>query len=1266
MSACLWHFAPQVAHAQTLQPQPHPNHYIVLIDASGSTGDNAAKRAIFERALSEQLIPGLYRDGFGAAVPPYDPRQDSLTLHNFGVVTGERATAYTRLKDYDLASDFIHTVLLRQSRIEATTLRELLPPTQTYNYTILAWAKQLALRQSKSTNPEEVSHRTFMIVVHDGLSNEGSPEGEADTVRRYSPDNFQKVKPMITGIDHAYVFTDGRGQQGTAWADEIRATAGSVFVEAYEVISASDVSWAGQGLRLQPFKELRLRWTEESGARPSGILTGKLGDEFTNWMSAAGPAEVSLGAKVNGEATTGSGLELPVVFRGALSCDALPFEGTLRVSLRRADPTLGVRSLEYEHTQGVVAPVPQSCTAAFYARAAAIVLLCLLAAALIAYYFYYRLRVSHLFIEIPGTLRPIRLMRGGLIEGAAPVLPQTGLEALSLKLPGRFWQRLFYRNATLTLGVEGGGESLLGWAATDGPAHVRLPLSGGYIPAHWRRLPTEPVAINISFRQGRQSSNIRLTYPRTLTESVIRSTRMSESNENRVYVALDLGSESMAAYYEDTRGNGGMIKLQSLADKLHGNGDGSSTQLNLLKESQAGAADKTSPRLWNRISFREKKAGEDRAEPDDNHATLHFIRPAVRLPNGKYESVVNHKEYEKSLFQYFHMSGEWPPMGRVLPNPKILFQQQITDLLAPIQVRSKTGDRVRLSPEILIKHLTLQVLVNFVLHSPELSTYNRQNIHLTITVPNVYSLPHAESIKDFIRRHEPNLYDVQVLSESDAVAYYALKGVDQENDPPKLRRFKEALQAELRKSRAASIITLDVGKGTTDLSWVVVQKPKPASASLFGNLLGRKQPEESDEQRRHSVQGKTGKSSGGNYLSYVIACHYEACLKEALDRHPLHKGHTFSFIKEHPNLSYQLPQVRIAGDLDQLIERVKRSMTEDYRIDESILSMDEQRRMLEGIVNRVLEAFDSDWDNKNDEAKLRGYTSFRDEAINLMLLPGTLEVPRRPFILTRLVTLPFRILRWLVGRSAAPASVDAALTDGQDSTPVAPTPRTAALKRELENYVRENVDEMLDSLRSLVDEHQAVKGQRGDVGSSFVVVSGQASQFKPLRKAVRMKCGEMGIGEDQMLMMEGVASKEACCKGVVNFWSAEMQHTNQKELHGTYGCIDANLDTFQPFDMKKLKNNRRDTLNFGEKGRYFVVFTPRSYQEVMERPPRRNDGATALIGVFSGTSSFTIEYIPEALELRVNNKPLTISSFGNVDSSIYKKVWPEILEPHKD
>src|SRR2546429_3593103 len=106
---------------------------------------------------------------------------------------------------------------------------------------------------------------------------------------------------------------------------------------------------------------------------------------------------------------------------------------------------------------------------------------------------------------------------------------------------------------------------------------------------------------------------------------------------NKIYVALDLGSESMAAYYADAFGNGDMIKLQSKAPKLLGIGEEQADDpingvLFLFEEMGGNNKPIRSPRMWNRVSFRD---GAQSQTLTDDHAKLIF--------NSK-------MEYEKSLF----------------------------------------------------------------------------------------------------------------------------------------------------------------------------------------------------------------------------------------------------------------------------------------------------------------------------------------------------------------------------------------------------------------------------------------------------------------------------------------------------------------------------------------------------------------------------------------------------------------------------------------
>jgi len=172
-------------------------------------------------------------------------------------------------------------------------------------------------------------------------------------------------------------------------------------------------------------------------------------------------------------------------------------------------------------------------------------------------------------------------------------------------------------------------------------------------------------------------------------------------DEDKVYVSLDLGSESMAAYYEDLSGNGEMVYLQTRAATLLGQSTivAAAQEIDYLTEELNGRR-KQSPRLRNRISLRDDRQPQ---QLDETHANLLFQDKA---------------SYEQSLFSYFHTVTGWPPNENILPNPKILFQHQIKAILP--RVRSNDGRNVNLSPETLIKHLILQVLQNFVLKSNEL------------------------------------------------------------------------------------------------------------------------------------------------------------------------------------------------------------------------------------------------------------------------------------------------------------------------------------------------------------------------------------------------------------------------------------------------------------------------------------------------------------------------------------------------------------------
>jgi hypothetical protein len=511
---CLLSTTALQVRGQTLAPLTHPNHYIVLIDSSSSMVTSANKKSAFEKALFGTLLKRIYQEGFGEKVPAYVPEQDYLTLHHFGVVVGDSATAYTRLADYDLLTQFIHTSFIRKKGVTADALRERIYPAQFYNYTVLSWAKPLALRASAPVSSDNVGQRTFLIIIHDGLPNENSLAEEVRMIHRWSKENGEKVQLQVNEIDDAYRFTDGNGDNRPAWSEQFQAgtdQGSPIFVEAYEVNSKSQSHWEAAGLKLHPVDALEIQWQKESGAAPQGVLTVSLRQEFEAWIKQADSPQVSLSVKADGHDISQPGLKLPFVVQGDLSCEPRLFNTALNISLSQSDKFLGSRTLNYTYPQTVAAPLPMRCTLTFILAIVLAAILAILLLAALIYYVYYRFYGTHLEIQIPGLLMPISLQRNVQIVAPAQLVPQQGLEALSLKLPSLLKQFLFCRGAVVTIAADAGQN--IHWANGSNEALVKLPSAYEYISAHWDQLPDKPSLVNLKYQQGKQSMGVTLSYP---------------------------------------------------------------------------------------------------------------------------------------------------------------------------------------------------------------------------------------------------------------------------------------------------------------------------------------------------------------------------------------------------------------------------------------------------------------------------------------------------------------------------------------------------------------------------------------------------------------------------------------------------------------------------------------------------------------------------------------------------------------------------------
>jgi hypothetical protein len=497
-------------------PRDHPNHFIILVDASGSVASVPSARAALRAAIEERLVPRLYRQGFGGAIPPYDPRQDFISLYHFGIVSQGPTPAYLRLRDYDFLTDFIHPVL-RDRRVTPEELAESAMPPNGYELTILSWARPLAVAAAGRGASERVSNRTFLISLHDGIPNNSSSRAEEADVQRWAnPANRRAAEEVIARVsrDYRFVGVDDGGEQAA------RAPAAAhIFMEVVEIVPAAQDALEERAKSLDPFGRLSFSWTEEGGERPAGLLSAEMDADFLSWVRSAGGASgrVAAGAGDAEPAARDWDLSpewtLPFVAEGPLDCEPRRYTVSVEVPVKSRDEILGARTLLYTARREFETPAASRCTYAFVARRAGAAGLLLLLLAAAAYFVYFRFFSTHLHVELPGLAIPIRVARAGTVEGGTPISPREGLEAFTLRVPAGMLQRIFYRNASVSVEIKGGRSVSL----AEGGASLSFPTSRESVDAYWDSVPDRPTRLTLTFEQGGRASHVSLSYPKGIS-----------------------------------------------------------------------------------------------------------------------------------------------------------------------------------------------------------------------------------------------------------------------------------------------------------------------------------------------------------------------------------------------------------------------------------------------------------------------------------------------------------------------------------------------------------------------------------------------------------------------------------------------------------------------------------------------------------------------------------------------------------------------------
>ncbi|MBI4547253.1 MAG: hypothetical protein HY707_04680 [Ignavibacteriae bacterium] len=675
-------------------------------------------------------------------------------------------------------------------------------------------------------------------------------------------------------------------------------------------------------------------------------------------------------------------------------------------------------------------------------------------------------------------------------------------------------------------------------------------------------------------------------------------TEKQRTNEISYYVALDLGSESMSAYFEEKDySKFDMVDLQAHAKTLLGQ-----DPEYLMEEVEN--LQKKSPRLRTRIFIR------DRKQPSSlslNHAKLDFIhKNGTKLPG-----------YDESLFGLFAAPNTWV-LGGMMPNPKIPFQYGAQEIIPEVEPQGG-GIKVKHNPEVLIQHLTAQIVRNLVLLSPELQNVDPSSIELLLTVPNVYSLPHVESLCSFLQTNS-GVKTVRAVSESDAAVYFVLD-LPRNTDLTEVSEFKGRIRNRKDKDYLR-IVSIDIGRGTTDLSAIEVKPPLNSQSPQ--NLV------------RLAV---VGKSDGGNRLSYILAEYFN---KQFIHFRPriestLGKSVRFSFLEKEPTIPTPWSEAIVA--LETLIERIKRSITEKHYV-----GLQSDQTITNRILSKICQLTDPNWQDNNADK----FQALLDELTD----QGFLSLPDY---------LPRGLRRWwwqIFYKSNRLKQIQCDLSIA------------------IEKYVQENVSELLSQLVQMYAARDArytskVRSAGKDLFDhrcTFVVILGQAAQLAPIRSAIRSKLSEFDFPwETNMLCLDGPIAKEACCKGAVSYARSKAKLTNDDELMGTFGMLSrvtpfGSEQSFKMFNMSEINSARSSSqVSFPAKSEALLFYSSRLYTN--GESPGLFDGYTAIIKTFEG-SEFTFRYDRPNRKIYVNDILVDkLATYGDIQESIYYKVWPEVLKP---
>lgn len=1198
-----------------------PNHYIVLIDASRSVSAPGFS-SLVERQIERRLLNGR---AFGDNIPGYVRGTDYLTVFHFGIGTlPDSRQAFKYLNQWSVLDRYLDPKLLWQRNPSREDIDRAVHPRALYNLGILSWARALSLDRIRRTRDGRDAQRTFLILATDGEANGTSLMEEAENLETFVSD---RERPKIQGIrqefSQRFRLTDGTGLDGYGWKYPAHNDGRTkhFFATAHEVVPEWRVRRDDKFAELSAFDPVEGDWRSNLGHE---WVRGELHPtaELRDWLKGGELLTVSHGSEVS---SLDGAFTIP--FPKGTPNRPIERRENIAVTVRDHDDWLGNRTKTYMARVPVLVPLSPSHTVGARTRNAFLILLWPALLAGLAYLAALRWFVSPVRILLPGRTEPRDLPtpRDPVARTIHAVLAaHPGQRAFTVVLPPWPARPLVLRNAVLRI------ETPEGTAVTFENGETELPLATAKrrIVANWGALAQPDPTLTVSLHQDDAIRTAVLDYPKA------HAAPMPDTTEIVHYIALDLGSESMAAYHERQTREPELLDLQQSAELFMPGG----VRPHLLTD-----AGKPSKRLPSRMRLRNNQPGPGLV---DAHARLEFFNEHRTAVTG----------YGMSLFEIFRPEGELVDLNRAMPNPKVLFQYGAKEVLP--QVRTTANLPLRLEPEALIVHLTSQIIRNFILAHPSLEGADPRTVDLTLTVPNVYSVTHSERLRQAVVNlcGLPN-DRVHTISESDALAYYYLGN----------RTVKLDVEGNAERTEE-DVLTIDVGRGTTDLSLIRLSR--------------------GSGQVRASMRGRTGRNTGGGHLTYLFVRFFDHRVERVfnnlkgetgLDSAPASFTHTKSEV-----IGGDPEFFRMILAVENLVEKIKRNVSPDYRVTlppEAVEDQDVIVKCLIALAERRLGTSMEFLTKERLEKDLREALSLNHTLPSKELVRVSASLPKPKALFAEKFR---RIKAEVTGRAQAwaeEAEVETTQLDDRDLyCATNEREELSWLGREIRAYVDQNVRETLIDLGRMVAEDfqkEKIDAARSpeeslrlalrllvDPETTYVVVGGQGAQFRPIKAELeRLFKRTTGVRPLAYVHYEGAMAKEACARGGVLFAKSRNQPENTDALYGTYGFVAQNLGALRLLNTTKLNSEGEDQVSFTDAEGHFLFYAPRLLGG--KQGIDFNDPSIIRMGDFYGAmydTRFERQDEEDAVRrLTINGAPVTLVTFGDRPERIWPKVWPEQL-----